>query len=221
MRLIALLLIILFLCAIPFEDSSAERRRTTQIKVLQDGAYNNKSPRLQFELGLAYYQGNLIPRDYADAYIWFAIAASQGVEGATAAAEDVAEILKHLGIFKYVERKAQLYYKKYVSSPQKGQSPQDVFTVYVNGLPYQYVAAITPEIPIEISFSHPDPTVSKIRIQNPDNPGKFVDFKIGQTPRVTYHEQHMEEGVPSSSTFIAFDENGKKKGTIIISFVPP
>ena len=173
----------------------------------------------QFDLGIMYYLGEDVVRDYVEAYIWFSLAAFQGHEAASIAAMDVAYVLSDLNILTEARLKGNIYHYHYLKQ-QKTENPPDEFTLEINDTRYQFVSAITPDIPIFVKATHSNPNVTKIRLQNRNDPSKKIDFAAGQRVNIKNTDNQMKKGVTSSIEFLALDDSERVKGNVIITFVP-
>ncbi len=78
-----------------------------------------------------------------------------------------------------------------------------------------------PCYPVNGFFTHPDPRVSKIRMENPRNPAQFIDYPKNAEVHITIHENFMKQNVYSWSNFIAMDSAGNEYGRIHVTFDPP
>ncbi len=173
----------------------------------------------QFELGLLYYEGKNVVRDYVESYVWFALAASQEYAPAKTAATDVAGILQKLGLLNEAQKKVRTYFSYYVTEKNKGELPDD-FIFMINGVRYQGAAAITPKLPITASVSHRDSSVTTVIMQHPGDPNRSAKLPIDQRTNLRNHDQHMRAGHSSTSEFIALDKYGEERGRIIVLFLP-
>jgi hypothetical protein len=173
----------------------------------------------QFDLGIMYYLGEEVVRDYVEAYIWFSLSAFQGHEAASIAAMDVAYILSDLNILTEARLKGNIYHYHYLQQ-QKTENPPDEFTLEINDTRYQFVSAITPDIPIFVKATHSNPNITKIRLQNRNDPSKKIDFAAGQRVNIKNTDNQMKKGVTSSIEFLALDDSERVKGNVIITFVP-
>ncbi|MBL4804828.1 MAG: hypothetical protein JKY71_08180 [Alphaproteobacteria bacterium] len=99
---------------------------------------------------------------------------------------------------------------------------------YANGLVLEisgvYVVEdfrFTPCYPVNGFFTHPDPRVSTIRMENPRNPAQYIDYPKNTDVHITIHENFMKQNVYSWSNFIAMDASGNEHGRIHVTFDPP
>lgn len=79
----------------------------------------------------------------------------------------------------------------------------------------------TPCYPVNGFFTHPDPRVTKIRMENPRYPAQFIEYPKNADVHIYIHENLMKQNVFSWSNFIAMDASGNEYGRILVSFDPP
>ena len=166
-----------------------------------------------------YYTGEEVVRDFVESYIWFSLSAFQGHEAASIAAMDVAYVLSDLDILNEARLKGNIYHYHYLQQKHT-EDPPDEFNLQINDQRYQFVSAITPDVPIFVLATHENPAVTKIRLQNRNDPSKKIDFAAGQKVNIKNTDSHMQKGVTSSIEFLALDDRDKIKGNVIITFVP-
>lgn len=105
--------------------------------------------------------------------------------------------------------------------PRMAWAVDDVFTVWVSGVPVIEDRTFTPCYPLKAEFDHDNPIVTRIRNEYPIDPEKFFMYHIDDKPHLTFHEDNMKKDLYPYMDWVAEDLNGNEYGRIRMKFVPP
>lgn len=94
-------------------------------------------------------------------------------------------------------------------------------TLEISGVYVVEDTRFMPCYPLNGFFTHPDPRVTKIRMENPRNTRQFIDYPKNTEVHIHIHENFMRQNVYSWSNFIAMDDSGNEYGRIHVTFDPP
>ncbi|MBL4804827.1 MAG: hypothetical protein JKY71_08175 [Alphaproteobacteria bacterium] len=97
----------------------------------------------------------------------------------------------------------------------------DKFTVVISGVATTEDYNFTPCYPITGEFYHPDPNVTRVRMEYPNDPAKFFMYPVNQKVHIDFHEQQMKRGDNPYSDFVAEDDYGLEYGRIRMIFWAP
>ena len=103
----------------------------------------------------------------------------------------------------------------------RAQAYPDKFTVRISGVEVTRDTNISPCFPITGFFTHPDPAVTKVRMEWPVDPSKYFVFPVNKEVHIKFHEDQMRRGDNPYSDFVALDEEGQEHGRIRMIFWAP
>ncbi len=170
-------------------------------------------PHAQYFLGLLYQEGKLISEDKILGYVWLDMAARQDFKDAERLSEKAYYDLSN-SARAVAKRLAEDYYSKYV------MPYIPAFVININGDKINGSGTVSPDLPINMIFTHIDPAVTKVRMQDPKNPALYEDFELGRPYVITKHEKYMQAGRLSRSVFLALDDQNKVYNQIKLIFKP-
>lgn len=92
--------------------------------------------------------------------------------------------------------------------------------IYLNKTPRDFDGNVSPCFPVMARFTHPDSSVTRIRMRYPYDHGKYMLFPLDQEVHIELHENFMKRSLSSISDFIAEDDFGNDYGVVTLTFVP-
>ncbi len=95
------------------------------------------------------------------------------------------------------------------------------FTVVISGVATTQDYNFTPCYPITGEFYHPDPNVTRVRMEYPVDPSKFFMYPVNRKVHIDFHEKQMKRGDNPYSDFVAEDDYGVEYGRIRMIFWAP
>ena len=100
------------------------------------------------------------------------------------------------------------------------QHKPTIFTVFLNDIAYSQTGNVRPCYPVMARFEHPDPAVTRVRMEYPYNSEMFMHFPVNKDVHIKLHEEFMRAGQLSLSHFIAEDDKGNRYGQMTLTFIP-
>ncbi len=107
-----------------------------------------------------------------------------------------------------------------VSPVQAANDPKGL-VLEISGVFVVEDTRFSPCYPLDAFFTHPDPRVTTIRMENPRNPRQYIDYPKNTAVNIHIHENFMKQGEYSWSNFIAMDNAGNEYGRMHVIFDPP